>query len=66
MEWKPTSKSLPPVGEEVLVFVSDIYAVAHIDESPSGAAYWDSDSDIIHGCPVEYVSHWCSLSPPTA
>lgn len=68
MNWNPSSQSLPEVGDEVLVFRRgddfDIYAIAHVEESSEGEAYWDSDSDIVHGCPLDYVSHWCPLTPP--
>jgi hypothetical protein len=70
MDWRSSAESLPELGDEVLVYKhledSDVYAVAHIDESQDGEAYWDSDSDLVHGSPVDYVSHWCTLSPPLA
>jgi len=70
MKWTQLSKSIPELGEEVLVFRRgddcDVYAVAHVEESPQGESYWDSDSDIVHGYPLEYVSHWCPLTPPEA
>ena len=68
MDWHAMSEAAPEAGEEVLVYRhddgGDIYAVAHIDEPDDGDPYWDSDSDIVHGCALEYVSHWCLLSPP--
>ena len=68
MDWRASSDSLPAIGDEVLVYKhsedGDIYAVAHIGESQNGETYWDSDSDLVHGTPVVYVTHWCPLSPP--
>jgi len=70
MDWRSSAESLPKIRDEVLVYKNleglDFYAVAHIEESQDGEAYWDSDSDLVHGSPVDYVSHWCPLSPPAA
>ena len=62
--WHKTSESLPPVGHEVIVFRRedfDVKAIAHIEESDDGEAYWDSDDDIVHGSPVDHMTHWIEL-----
>jgi hypothetical protein len=64
-EWRKSSESLPPVGHEVIVYRREefdvVRAIARIEESDDGEAYWESDSDVVHGMPVDYMTHWTEL-----
>lgn len=64
-DWIRADKMLPRVGHDVLVYRREdfdvLYAIARIEESESGEAYWESENDIVHGMSVNYVTHWMEL-----
>jgi hypothetical protein len=59
MNWI-SAKTLPPVGEDVLVFSEalGLIAVASLEEGDEGL-YWESDNDTL-----DTVTHWMPLPLP--
>jgi hypothetical protein len=64
MNWI-SAKTLPPVGEDVLVFSEalGLIAVASLEESDD-CLYWESDNDTLAASPLDTVTHWMPLPLP--
>lgn len=66
VEWKKVTSELPPIGEDVLVFLRgecfDVYAVAHLEEDVAGEKYWwESSEDAVQGLQEDGVVCWAAI-----